>query len=147
MARYSSHEHTRKIRTRAPRLTDLEKGILARLKPTVMDGDTRYFNYTTQSRTGEHQLPVGKRLDLRVMHTPRANNGNPYVQVSGWRNLTLIERPAENRLRILWVGGWWVEIQLAPFQALLEAAATRYGKPLPPLTTVVIHAPRPVQSE
>lgn len=137
---YSSHEHTRKIRTRPDQPTDLEKGILARMHTTVLEGETRYFNYTSREREGDPRFPVGTRIDLRLLTKRGVNHGIPFPEVGGWRDLTLIEKPQTNRLRILWQGGWWIEVQLAPFYHLLELAAMNYGEVLPPLTTVAVTA-------
>jgi len=140
MSRYSAHEHTQKIRTRADQPTDLQKGILARMNPTITSGETRPFNYTTLEREGDPRFPTGTRIDFRLCAKRGVNHGIPFPEVGGWRGVTLIECPETNRLRIVWQGGWWVEIRLAPFRALLELAAMNYGEALPPITTLAIRA-------
>lgn len=141
MPRYSAHEHTARLRTRPAPLSDLDKGILARMTALVLDGETRYFNYTTLTREGDHVRPVGNRLDIRIITKRGVNAGRPTVEVAGAREITLVEKPQENRLRILWgMSGWWVEVALTPFHRLVELAGKRYGSPVPPLTTVAVRA-------
>lgn len=140
MSRYSSHEHTRKIRTKSDRPSDLQRGILARIQAVVIATESRDFNYTTLAREGEHRFPVGTRLDVRLCVKRGVNHGIPFPEAGGWRGVTLVERPQVNRLRIVWEGGWWVEIQLTSFQKLVELAAANYGEPLPPITTVAVTA-------
>jgi hypothetical protein len=137
----SPHESAQKFRTPPTPLSDRDKGILARIHPTVMASETRPFNYNTRTHEGKHQFPAGAHIGIRVCTKSGVHNGTPFIEVGGFRGVTLIEKPQDNRLRVLWQNGWWVEVQLDPFKRLLELAATCYGSPLPEdLTTLAVRA-------
>jgi hypothetical protein len=141
MTRHSAHESVQKFRTPYIPLTDLDRGILARIAPRIMAGETRPFNHATGAYEGKHRFRLGSPITIRLCTKRGVQNGAPFVEVGGFRGVTLIEKPQENRLRALWQNGWWVEVQLAPFRRLLELATAAYSNPLPDdLTTIAIQA-------